>query len=213
MRATMSSSRSDSWILRNLLAYDWNAQALAIEPSLRWVVNQNLSLQIGANLLFGDEGRRHNIRDLCPGGVLDARIIPGSGLCLCIFTSCHDHPWGALAIVDRSLGVDGREPVVRTWPAEAIDQVGKGGFDSFKRINPKYEDPWPLSETTFLVSRQVVPGKPKVGLFLVDTFGNELLLHDGNRGCFDPMPGRLFDCRGCVWGTPHSICTATRRCP
>jgi len=123
-----------------------------------------------------------------PGAVIDARIIPGSNLCLCIFSSCHDHPWGALAIIDRSLGVDGREPVVRTWPAGAIDQVGHGNYDAFKKINPKYEDPWPLSETTFLVSRQIEPGKPKTGIFLVDTFGNEILLHAGGRGCYDPMP-------------------------
>ncbi|MCH7226952.1 hypothetical protein [Haloferula sp. A504] len=123
-----------------------------------------------------------------PGGVIDARIIPGSGRCLCIFTSCHDSPWGALAIIDRELGVDGRSSVVRTWPAEAIELVDRAGIDGFKRVRPKYEDPWPLNETTFLVSRQVEPGKPRMGIFLVDTFGNEVLLHAGDRGCFDPMP-------------------------
>ena len=68
-----------------------------------------------------------------PGAVLDARIIPGSGLCLCIFSSCHDNPWGALAIIDRNIGIDGRKPVVRTWPADAINLVGRGGFDTFKK--------------------------------------------------------------------------------
>jgi hypothetical protein len=123
-----------------------------------------------------------------PGAVLDARIIPGSGHCICIFSSCHDNPWGALAIIDRKVGVDGREPVVRTWPADAIDLVGKGNYDMFTRVKPKYEDPWPLSDTTFLVTRQITPGKALTGIFLVDTFGNEILLHAEGRGCYSPMP-------------------------
>jgi len=123
-----------------------------------------------------------------PGGVIDARIIPGSGLCACIFTSCHDHPWGALAIIDRNRAVDGPSSVLRTWPQKAINLVDRAGIDGFKRINPKYEDPWPLSETSFLVSRQVTPGNEPMGIFLVDTFGNEILLHAETPGCFDPMP-------------------------
>lgn len=122
-----------------------------------------------------------------PGGVIDGRILPGTTLCLCIFTSCHDHPWGALAIIDRERGLDGRQAVVRTWPADAIDLVGRGNYDMFKKVQPKYEDPWPLSDTTFLVSRQIEPGQPRMGIFLVDTFGNEVLLHEDGRGCYDPM--------------------------
>ncbi|MCP5536670.1 MAG: hypothetical protein H7A51_10645 [Akkermansiaceae bacterium] len=123
-----------------------------------------------------------------PGGVIDARIIPGNDRCLCVFTSCHDRPWGALAIIDRNRGVDGEEPVIRTWPDNAIHLVGKGGFDTFKKVSPKYEDPWPVSETTFLVSRQLGPGTETMGIFLVDTFGNEVLLHREKLGCYDPMP-------------------------
>jgi hypothetical protein len=122
-----------------------------------------------------------------PGGVIDARIIPGTQLSLCIFGSCHDRPWGALAIIDRSKGVDGREPVVRTWPASAIDLVGVGNYDTFKKVRPCYEDPYPLSEKHFLVSR-MVGEDGQMGIYLVDTFGNEVLLHTEGPGCFDPMP-------------------------
>ena len=121
-----------------------------------------------------------------PGGVLDARTIPDTDLTLCIFTSCHDLPWGAVAIVDRKLGVDGKESVVRTWPASAINLVDRGNFDTFKGVKPKYEDPFPLSETTFLVSRQADKGA--MAIFLIDTFGNEIQIHSEGRGCFDPMP-------------------------
>ena len=126
-----------------------------------------------------------------PGAVLDNRAIPGTDLLLANFSSCHDRPWGALAIVDRRLGLDGRTPVLRTWPASAIDLVGKGNYDAFVRVNPKYEDPYPLSDKVFLCSRMTGRGE-EMGICLLDTFGNEVLLHVEEPGCFDPMPlGRV----------------------
>lgn len=122
-----------------------------------------------------------------PGAVLDNRIIPGTELLLATFSSCHDRPWGGLAIVDRRLGLDGREPVLRTWPAEAIELVGQGNYDTFVRVRPKYEDPYPLSENVFLCSRMTGRGE-EMGIYLLDTFGNEVLLHVEAPGCFDPLP-------------------------
>ncbi|MHC4300545.1 MAG: HzsA-related protein [Planctomycetota bacterium] len=129
-----------------------------------------------------------------PGGVIDARAIPGTEQVMCIFSSCHDRPWGALAIIDRRLGVDGRKPVIRTWTADAVDLVEEVGprpdvygFDKFKKVNPKYEDPYPLSDKYFLCSRMTGQGE-QMGIYLLDTFGNEILLHTEGPGCFDPMP-------------------------
>lgn len=122
-----------------------------------------------------------------PGGVIDARPIPGLQQVVCIFGSCHDRPWGAMAIVDRRIAIDGREAVVRTWPEDAIERVGKGDWDAFVSVKPKYEDPWPLDDTYFLASRQVGEGE-QMGIVLLDTFGNEILLHTEAPGCFDPMP-------------------------
>ncbi|UCG46591.1 MAG: hypothetical protein JSU94_13915 [Phycisphaerales bacterium] len=122
-----------------------------------------------------------------PGAVLDARVIPGTQQVLCNFSSCHDRPWGVLAIIDRRLGLDGRGPVVRTWPANAVERVGKGNFDAFTGVRPKYEDPYPLSERYFLCSRMTGRGE-QMGIYLIDLFGNEILLHVEGPGCFDPMP-------------------------
>jgi len=122
-----------------------------------------------------------------PGGVIDAREIPGTGLFIATFTSCHDRPWGALAIVDPARGLDGRAPVVRTWPAGAINLVGKGNYDTFKRVQPKYEDPYPLSDRYFLAARMTGRGE-EMGIHLLDTFGNEILVYVEKPGCFDPMP-------------------------
>ncbi len=127
-----------------------------------------------------------------PGAILDARFIPGTETILCTFVSCHDRPWGAMAIIDPRLGVDGRAPVVRTWPDSAVDLVRDPGtannaFDSTSGVRPKYEDPWPLSEQYFLVSRMTGESE-QMGIFYVDTFGNELLIHAEPPGCYDPMP-------------------------
>jgi len=121
-----------------------------------------------------------------PGAILDARVLSGAGRFIATFSSCHDRPWGAIAIVDRGIGVDGKPPVIRTWPAGAIDLVMRGNYDTFKRVKPKYEDPFPLSQNYFLCSRQV--NGEQMGVFLIDLFGNEVLLHTEPPGCYDPMP-------------------------
>jgi hypothetical protein len=122
-----------------------------------------------------------------PGGVLDSRAIPGTDLFIGNFSSCHDRPWGALAIVDRRLGLDGRTPVLRTWPASAMDLIGQGNYDTFKKVNPKYEDPYPLTDSHFLCSRMTGNGE-QTGLYLLDLSGNETLIHTEELGCYDPMP-------------------------
>lgn len=134
-----------------------------------------------------------------PGAVIDARIIPGMQQALCVFSSCHDLSWGALAIVDRRLGMDGRNPVRRIWPPSAMDRVRDPGtandaWDDFVGVSPKYQDPYPLNESSFLVSRLVEgSGRPndpenRTGIYLLDVFGNEILLHAESPGCFNPMP-------------------------
>ena len=123
-----------------------------------------------------------------PGAAIEGRAIPGTSWVVCTFSSCHDRPWGAIAVVDRSQGVDGRAPVIRTWPASAVELVKENGsFDAFKTVYPKYENPYPLSDKFFLCSRMVGKGE-QMGIFLLDVFGNELLLHTEEPGCFNPVP-------------------------
>jgi hypothetical protein len=140
-----------------------------------------------------------------PGAILDARVIPNTGghRFIATYSSCHDRPWGALAVVDRSRGIDTPRnprsrhagPEVHIWPAGAWDLVGRGNYDAFKRTYPKYEDPYPLHDPStglgagryFLCSRMTGAGE-EMGLYLLDVFGNEILLHHEGPGCFDPMP-------------------------
>ena len=125
-----------------------------------------------------------------PGAVIEARIIPGTEQAVCVFGSCHDRPWGALAILDRQRSLDAPAAVLRTWPAEATNLVSQPGwqlFDAFKGVRLKYEDPFPLSDKYFLASRMTGEGE-RMGLYLLDIFGNELLLHAEAPGCFQPLP-------------------------
>jgi len=129
-----------------------------------------------------------------PGMVADARPVPGTHLMVATFGSCHDRPWGAIALVDRSRGLDGSGPVRRIWPSDARrwlenqDNVGwhTGGIDVFKNARPRYEDPYPLSEKYFLCSREIE--NERTGIYLIDVFGNEVRVHAEGPGCFDPLP-------------------------
>lgn len=137
-----------------------------------------------------------------PGAVYYPRIIPGTDRMVCVFGMHHMRLWGAMAVVDRRLGIDGRPGVVRTWPADAINRVRAGGgfdCDGFADVYPKYESPWPLSDKYFLCSRMTMrPGQTRLagdarsgeemGIYLVDVFGNEVLLHVEEPGCYDPVP-------------------------
>lgn len=139
-----------------------------------------------------------------PAAVYYPRIIPETQQMLCVFGMHHFRMWGALAMVDRRLAIDGRPAVLRTWPAEAINRVQTGGnfdADGFISVYPKYECPYPLSDKYFLCSRMTMrPGQPwregdaqaghEMGIFLLDVFGNEILLHADEPGCYDPMPLR-----------------------
>jgi len=54
-------------------------------------------------------------------------------------------------------------------------------------VNPKYEDPYPLSDSLFLCSRMTGEGE-RMGIALLDLHGNDILLHVEGAGCYDPMP-------------------------
>jgi hypothetical protein len=105
--------------------------------------------------------------------------------------ACHDRPWGALGLIDRSKGIDGKEPVIRTWPLEFRERIKTEGqdFDSPSRLKTKYEDPFPLDDEHFLCARQTGKGE-EMGIYYLDLHGNEVLVYVEAPGCFGPMPIR-----------------------
>ena len=59
--------RNDGLIVTNFLAYDVNAQALAAGPSIRYILNDQISFEFGANIVLAKRQKRP-LRNLCAGG-------------------------------------------------------------------------------------------------------------------------------------------------
>ena len=80
---------------------------------------------------------------------LNAVQMPESTTVAAILGSCHNIAWGALAVIDRKIDVEGEKSVVKIFPPEArklIDKPGDVFADSMNALKIKYEDPEPVSE-------------------------------------------------------------------
>ena len=66
--------------------------------------------------------------------------------------------------------------MVRTWPANAIDLVGKGTTTRSSGWSPSTKIRYPLSASQFLCSRSMGKGE-QMGIYLIDLDGDETLLH------------------------------------
>jgi len=130
-----------------------------------------------------------------PAAIVDARIIPDTGNFVAVFTTAHELGWGAMVVGDRSRGLDGLKPILKSWPSDIspfmsqwdVEERIGAAYDSFRGVKVKYEDPFSLSQDLFLCARQIASGQ-HMGIFAVDGSGNEVLLHEERPGCFDPMP-------------------------
>lgn len=153
-----------------------------------WSVNPDGTNQ---SLLWGNHSA-------WPDATIDAHIIPGTEKIIGILCDLHSVPRGALAIIDRRINEDGPSSVIHTWP-DYVKNYVQGPIDNIhlnfltdNRVTPIYEDPYPLNDKYFLVSRTTSPtyGRDSMGesIYLLDIFGNEILLHKEELGCFDPMP-------------------------
>lgn len=136
-----------------------------------WTVNPDGTLQ---NTYYGN--------NTPTGAYVDAKEIPGTNRIIATMTSTHDRPWGGIVIIDRSTATDGKSAIVRSWPDSLQNRIGEAGdgldIDAALGLSIKYEDPLPLDENYFLVTRQIEQGSEKTGIYLVDQFGNELLLYE-----------------------------------
>ncbi|MHC4708140.1 MAG: HzsA-related protein, partial [Planctomycetota bacterium] len=103
-----------------------------------------------------------------------------------------------------------RENSLEEEPEEEVDHLVKGALqnwspkmrhlwstepnmrfhqyiDALRGVEPWYNTPWPLSEKYFLCVRAEEREAPPA-IYLVDIFGNELMVHKEGAGCFSPMP-------------------------
>ena len=102
--------------------------------------------------------------------VLDA-VELSAGKVVAILGSCHDLPWGALAVIDRNIDVEGKHSVVKIYPKEAIKLVDfpdKWSDAMGHNLKIKYKYPTIFDKNTIGVSRQLSESNGNLGLFLVD---------------------------------------------
>ncbi|QBG46775.1 hypothetical protein EGM51_04965 [Verrucomicrobia bacterium S94] len=143
-----------------------------------------------------------------PGFIGDARVIPGTDRVVCIYGACHDLPWGALAVVDRSKGLEGPESVIHMWPESGRalispddesnqDMKHAWHIDKFRKLPVRYEDPYPVHHVEagegggyfFLVAKALdgplvayknawKKDPVNMAIVLVDVFGNEVVVYE-----------------------------------
>lgn len=168
----------------------------------RWeYVDRNFS---GAQGLWtcNPDGTRHALYwgQETKNPALNGIQIPNSNKVAAILSSCHDIAWGALAIIDKNIGVEGEKSVVKIFPESArklIDKPGDKYADSMKAVKIKYEAPEPISEKFILSSRQASEKSQTMNLYLTDIeSGTDVLVGKSTEGM------GLFDAKLLARRTP-----------
>ena len=132
-----------------------------------------------------------------PNALYGAKQIPGTDKVICVMAAHHHPPLGAIAIIDRRLGLENPR-AVRTLTPEVPYRptVGKNwkhtNWAPGDRFHPwSYTDPYPVSETLFLVSYggPLTGGPRRYRLYLLDDQGRkDPLYEDARWSCFNPVP-------------------------
>ena len=154
-----------------------------------WSTNQHGS---NPQLVYGNYTEK-------PQCIFEARAIPNSQKLIFTAAAHHSIEGGALALLDRSRGTEGTDPITRLTPDVCFPEA-EGWSPTY------YANPYPLSEQFYLVawsdrplpphhgSSQVTDARNPVnalGLYLYDSFGNlELLYRDPEISSMYPIPLR-----------------------
>ena len=134
-----------------------------------------------------------------PNAMYGAKQIPGTKKVLCTMAAHHHRPVGAVAVIDRSVGLENPAGMVNLTPEVPYEpRVGPtwhhGANNSWspgdRFHNWTYADPWPVADDLFLVAYGGGANGPKrFRLFLMDDRGAKTLIHDdGKDSCFNPVP-------------------------
>lgn len=131
-----------------------------------------------------------------PNALFFPREIPGQpGKLICILAGYHNDPrMGQLALLDLSRGWYEEQGVIQMIPGrnKKIEPVIRDALTM--HTWPKFLQPYPLSETTFLVAQQPRKNAPW-GIYLVDVFDNAVpVLVDDQYDFFEPIPLQAREC-------------------
>lgn len=143
----------------------------AIPIQSLWSINPDGT---GLSGVFGN-------RVLSPATFMEARTIPGSNKILCVMTSHNGPCRGAIGLIDRSKGPNAQEAIVNLTPDVKVDPVDVGDGN---RMRGPYENPMPVDEEFFLVS--------KGGTILVRSYAGDkeaaLVRPKDGMGFYSPTP-------------------------
>jgi hypothetical protein len=145
----------------------------AIPMQSLWSINPDGT---GLSGVFGN-------RALSPATFMEARSIPGGNKILCVLTSHNGPCRGAIGILDRSIGPNSQEAITNLTPEVNIGLVNQGNGN---RVRGPYENPLPLDDEFYLVSRAGT-------VQLRDYAGQRtasLLTPSGGLGYYSPTPIR-----------------------
>ncbi len=136
-----------------------------------WSINPDGT---GLSVVFGN-------RVLSPATFMEARSIPGGNNILCVLTSHNGPCRGAIGVVDRGAGPNAQDAIRNLTPEVNIGLVDKG---SGNRVRGPYENPFPIDDRYFLVSRR--------GDIMVRDYAGQqqavLLRRKGALGFYSPTP-------------------------
>ena len=145
----------------------------AIPIQSLWSINPDGT---GLSGVFGN-------RVLTPATFMEAKCIPGTSKLLCVLTS-HGGPCrGAVGIIDRQFGPNSQEGIRNLTPEVKIAPIDQGSGDD---VRGPYENPMPLDEQFFLVSK-------RGAIILRDYDGTRqavVLRPRGGLGFYSPTPIR-----------------------
>ena len=126
-----------------------------------------------------------------PTTILHARGIPGTQKILAVLSGHHCHQRGKLAIIDRTKGCQENSGVQLIAPVQETEAVR---IDSYGQSGEQFQYPYPITETTFLVTYESYPAGNRryispYAIYFMDIPGRrELLVADRNISCNQPVP-------------------------
>lgn len=127
-----------------------------------------------------------------PHCTFEPRPVPGSHKIIMTASGHHAQTMGSLVLLDPTVGTEGADPITRLTPEVVFPEI-EGWPTAY------YANPWPLSESLYLVSWGVEKlanqGKSRsenaMALYLFDEErGRELLYRDALISCMYPIPLR-----------------------
>ena len=151
----------------------------------RWVLHvQGLAVMnpdgTGTGALYGNNS-------FWPISMLHARAIPGTSRLVATLSGHHDvDQCGEIGVFDPGRAREEDGGCLRLWPPRKIEPIRDEFY--WRRLPALYQYPWPLSEHFFLVACKP-RRRPHFGVYLIDTFGNRVRLHEeAGVSCASPMP-------------------------